>query len=660
MQNQRRETSGRIVFINARSCGCIQQLDLLDRYLMELDAEYAAISDPRLTATSPLGSKNYELFADEKSRYHVCFAVRRRQHGLGGDQPEMLPITERAVALFIPQYRVQLLVVYGMPMTKTHTDDDRRASWAELHSKIFEHMRDAKCPILAGGDLNAHISAKQLRDGGHPERCKCVTKSTDANGRAVLELCKALQMTILNYADDQPRNDYTTYMGNAVINSSTVDYVCVSADARGRLDGAIRLTTGRHPYGRMTDHKGLMVTWKMDTAKRQRDAWTQRECPFSETRVTTPGSPEEKYELLVERIAKSKPQRKAGSGPQTRADGPSTQMQQLLDRRVKLGDGQDDKVREVQLYGIDQEIAALSVREERSKWDAVEKEIQDACSTGRTGNILQVIEKFFGAPKRKLHVPKKNQDALLAHMKSVVSPEQAVTHTEPEVSRWVDDMLAQGEGAPAKGPQTGAENMRAEHVEEWGEVKDRSAAVDVYADASYGMVGATHQLAWAVVTEAGRRLYCGPVPFDTFGAQEPTIRNGEDWAIMEAMARTQMMPVRCHTDSLHSVKEHQQWGKLVRSEFQATMGGDALILRTMHGFMRGRRVQVVHEEGHTVGTLNYMAHVGARYAAQKGEATCVMEMPVGMTWEIACKKHTTESALWKYMDTWCTATAGDN
>ena len=56
---------GKVIFLNARSCGNIQQLDLLDRYLMELDVEYAAISDPRLTATSPMGSKNYELYVSE-------------------------------------------------------------------------------------------------------------------------------------------------------------------------------------------------------------------------------------------------------------------------------------------------------------------------------------------------------------------------------------------------------------------------------------------------------------------------------------------------------------------------------------------------------------------------------------------------------------------
>ena len=66
------------------------------------------------------------------------------------------------------------------------------------------------------------------------------------NGKAVLNLCKELRLTVMNYAMEMPGGDYTTYTGNAAIRSSTVDYACVSEDAAKSIT-RVRLTTGRKP-----------------------------------------------------------------------------------------------------------------------------------------------------------------------------------------------------------------------------------------------------------------------------------------------------------------------------------------------------------------------------------------------------------------------------
>ena len=641
MNNKGNNESGKILFINARSCGTIQQLDILDNYLMEQGADYAAISDPRLTATSPMGSKNYELWADEKSRYYVCFAIKRRSPSGYGTRhmrvpEELVPITDRAAALYIPGYRVHLLVVYGMPNTDTHTENDRAASWAELHAKIFEQMRDETIPILMGGDLNAHINAKSLLEGDHPERGKCVTKKTDANGRATLELCKALQLTIMNYDQDAPKGDYTTYMGNAAFKSSTVDYVCVSGDMRRNFIN-MKLTTGRPPHSNKTDHKGLLVQWKLDSVKRMRENWTPRRCPFSEQGNAQAETSERKYDDLVEMLRKKdgntgRAQQQVGR--RTEEKPPSTQLQLLLDRRMRVLTLKDVLVREAQLGGIDTEIEVLSTREEREKWSGVEKEIEEACRTGQASNILKVVEKHFGAPKRKVYVSQRTKDALLKHMKSVVAP----VGLEHEV-------------AETSAAKTTAKPYVVGEVEEFMKESATGPKEDVFTDTSYGMEKALHILTWAMVSEGGGLLHCGPVPFKTFGAKIPTARNGEDWAILEALARTRKS-IRIFTDSKHTENEFKNWGKLVRSEFMKTEGGDSQVLRTMDDLRQGRRTEVVYGEGHTIGTLNHMAHVGARYAAARGKNDCAMKMPEGMTWERVCALHKTERLMWQYMDSW--------
>ena len=640
-QDKRRQrVSGRVLFLNVRSCGSVQQLDLVDRYLMEHDVEYAVLTDPRLTATSPLGSKNYELIADEKSRYYVCFAIRRRtrEQRPQNIQPELIPIAERAAALHIPELRLILLGVYGMPMTRTHTDKDRSSSWTELHARIREQMQGETAHIMAGGDLNAHICAVKLREGGHPGHERCTTRATDANGKAVLGLCKDLSLQILNYARPMPNEDYTTYIGNSAIRSSTVDYVCGSEEAVKHVE-AIRLTKGRKPYGDMTDHKGILVQWRHDSAKRARVAWEPRVCPFTDGAKAEEGSPEEKYDHLVELLAKKKT-RTGESGKQTEIVAPSNSMQRLLDRRAALLGLSAGTTRDAQLGGVDKEIEVLAAGEEKEKWEAVEKDIAEALTSGASGNVLKVIEKYFGAPRRKLYVSKKSKEMLVAHVKSVVSPGDK----GPQIGMPTEDIRTLMQ--MSVGPGVGG-------VEDWTEEIQGEAIEDVYTDTSYGMAGALHRLTWAAVGDEGRLLYCGPVPYATFGAGEATVRIGEDWAILEAMAR-QPGPIRVHTDSKHSVKEHNNWGKLVRSEFQKTEGGDSQILRTMHEFMRGRKAELIYEEGHTSGTLSYMAHVGARFAAKRGIGTCLIEIPEGLNWSQVCSMHKTEYELWSCMDKWRT------
>ena len=629
---------GTIMFLNTRSCGTIQQLDLLDRYLTEYGVEYAVISDPRLTATSPMASRNYELFADEKSMYYVCFAVRRRIRHQGHKEPELQPIAERAVALHVPDLKVELLAIYGMPVTKSHTDNDRRLSWAELHMKILDQLQGSKFDILAGGDLNAHMARQQLTEGGHLECGRCSTRVTDANGKAVLAMCKELRLRILNYEFPAPCGDHHTYVGNAAIRSSTVDFVCVSENARGRVN-SLRLTSGRPPHRDMTDHRGILVQWTRVTRNTARECFQPKACPFSDDGAATPGTPEAKYEELQALLKPTKPLKEAAN--RTKVLGPSEQMQRLLDRRAThLGLTADD-VRESQIAGIDREIEELTAREERRLWEAIERELDEAYASGKTASILKVVERYFGAPKRKVYTSKKSQEALAAHMKSVVSPE-VIDTDDPVITLQEAD----------------SDSTIPQRVEDWTDEGVGGLPEEVYTDTSFGLMGAKHPLTWAVASEGGRSLCCGPVPYETFGTREPTVRNGEDWAIMEALARRQQRPLRIHTDSKHSVREHENWGKAVRSEFQKTEGGDTQLLRTTHGFKRGRRVEVVHEDGHAIGTLNYMAHVGARYAAARGKTACALTMPDGMTWARACNKYNTERELWGYMDTWQIIPAG--
>ena len=201
--------------------------------------------------------------------------------------------TQGAVALHVPDLKVELLAIYGMPVTKSHTDNDRRLSWAELHMKILDQLQGSKFDILAGGDLNAHMARQQLTERGHLECGRCSTRATDANGKAVLAMCKELRLRILNYEFSAPCGDHHTYVGNAAFRSSTVDFVCVSENARGRVN-SLRLTSGRPPHRDMTDHRGILVHWTRVTRNTARECFQPKACPFSDDGVATPGTPEAK------------------------------------------------------------------------------------------------------------------------------------------------------------------------------------------------------------------------------------------------------------------------------------------------------------------------------------------------------------------------------